>query len=384
MSATAAPTSALGRYRAAKPATKPQIGISEKPWGLPGEEHKLWVVPLMKGQTPPAPSTLGTGQGRFRVQLLLSRPGYPVTSEREHRFIDELIGDSHIVITKPLAERSPSDPTNVILLARGNGRQVEFVGLPNEGGYLGKLTADAIFADSFDQAEALAYEAVAPFLSAWSLQLDIPVHLETTQVTNLETHTSALRVRTPSFEMQFAGGETPALSEEFCQYASLYREGMNSNSVFYRFLCFYKIIESLFIRRTRVAEADKKAGGEPQRVSETIPSDNAEILTLLKKVYPWRTQWDSLAIAQIVPVEARGKKIGWLRQQYLGPLRVGIAHALLKTGEVRVTLDKLKDQEHVNKWLPLCRILARLMLHNDFPTEFQLEMKPLWSNLNPR
>jgi hypothetical protein len=88
-------------------------------------------------------------------------------------------------------------------------------------------------------------------------------------------------------------------------------------------------------------------------------------------------QWDDFALEQIVPAEVAGKKIGWVREKHLYPLRVGIAHALLDSGEVRITLDKLEQIQEVNKWLPLCRILARLLLRNEFPDEFGFAMMPL-------
>ena len=167
------------------------------------------------------------------------------------------------------------------------------------------------------------------------------------------------------------------VTDDFCQYASMYREGMNSNSGFYRFLCFYKIIESIPLRRGRTNEAAKKAGQDVRRFHEIIPANEAELLVLLKQLYPWRQQWDSLALGQLVPSEVLGKKIGQVRDKYLNPLRVGIAHALLRTGEIRITLDKLDHIQTVNKWLPLCRILARMMLRNEFPAEFGLTMQPL-------
>ncbi len=74
-----------------------------------------------------------------------------------------------------------------------------------------------------------------------------------------------------------------------------------------------------------------------------------------------------------------GKKIGWVREEYLNRLRVGVAHALLKTGELGITLDNLEHIQQVNKWLPPCRIPARMMLRNEFPTEFGLPTKPLLS-----
>jgi len=166
-------------------------------------------------------------------------------------------------------------------------------------------------------------------------------------------------------------------NDDFCHYASLYREGMNSNSAFYRFLCFYKIIESIPARRRRTAEAAKQAGEEVRRFREVMPVNRDEVLALLKEVYPWRVQWDSFALDQIVPAEIMGKRISGVREKVLNPLRIGIAHALLKTGEVRISLDKLEHIQKVNLWLPLCRVLARLMLQNEFPDEFALAMKPV-------
>jgi hypothetical protein len=357
--------------------TPPSMSTSEKPWGIPGEEHNLWVVPLKEGQKPPSPKELRGQPGKYKIQLLLSRPGYPLTAEREFKFIDEMVGESHVAIAKPLKQRGPDDVDRVLLEATGGGKQIRFTGLPNDNGYLGKLVVDELLAQNFADAETQAYQSLAPFLSGWSLHLDIPVHVETVQVTDLQTHTSSLRVRTPHFEMTFAGGLSPLLSDDFCQYASLYREGLNSNSGYYRFLCFYKIIESIPLHRSRINNAARQSGKQVRSFREVIPSTKDGLLALLKDLYPWRMQWDDFALEQIVPAEVAGKKIGWVREKHLYPLRVGIAHALLDSGEVRITLDKLEQIQEVNKWLPLCRILARLLLRNEFPDEFGFAMMPL-------
>jgi hypothetical protein len=339
-----------------------------KAWGVPGEEYKLWVVPVMKGQNRPGPAELGGKPGLYKVQFLLSRPGYPIMGEREHKFIDDVVGDSHIVIAKPARVRKPEDIDHILLEVKGRG--IRFIGTANDNGYLGKLSVAELPAASMQDAENVAYECLAPFLSAWSLHLDIPVHVETIQITELRTSMSSLRVRTPTFEMTFAGGVSPLLTDEFCHYASLYREGLNSNNNFYRFLCFYKIIESIIARRGRIDQAKRKAGEEIHRIPERLPNETAGFMALLKEVYPWRTNWDDMALEQIFPKEVWDKKLTAIRDKYFDPLRVGIAHALLKTGEVRITLDKIDHLQQVNKWLGLCRVLARVMLCHEFPKEF--------------
>lgn len=314
--------------------------------------------------------------GPYRVQFLLGRPGYPNTKEREFKFIDEIVGTCHIRIAKPKSERGPHDTDKMVLQIVGpTGKNYRLVGEPNDDGFLGKLVAE-LEADNAVAAEHEAYGAITPILSAWAMNSDVPLHIETIQVTDLKTHVSSLRVYTPHFEMNMPGGVSPFLQDDFCHYASIYREGLNTNSPFYRFLCFYKIIESLIAKRGREAGARKAAGQDPRREYEVIPETTEQVLVLLKHLYPWRNSWDELGLMQIFPEEVRGKKVTVIRDNHLRPLRLGIAHALLDKGEITVILDKMEYIQAVNKWLPLCRVCARWMLLNDFPRECALGMGP--------
>ena len=207
------------------------------------------------------------------------------------------------------------------------------------------------------------------------MHLDVPIYIETIQITELATHTSSLRFRMPHLNMTFAGGITPLLDDEFCHYASLYREALNSNSGFYRFLCFYKVIESIVVRRGRLNQAKRLIGAPIRSVPERVPSSDDQLRALLAEIYPWRKSWDEMAVKQIFPDEVRGKKVTYIRDHHLNPLRVGIAHALLKSDEVPATLDRIDHIQLANKWLPLCRVLARLMLRHEFPTEFAMTIQ---------
>jgi hypothetical protein len=93
---------------------------------------------------------------------------------------------------------------------------LQFNCVVNEGGYVGKIVIENLYAQNYSQAEAIAYRALTPFLSAWSVTLDIPLNIETIQVTDLTTHTDMLRVRSPFVEMKPGGGVGPVLSQEFC------------------------------------------------------------------------------------------------------------------------------------------------------------------------
>src|SRR5207245_1178130 len=101
----------------------------------------------------------------------------------------------------------------------------------------------AVDAQDFDDAELKAYRALAPTLSIWSLQRDIP--LQVFQIDSIELATGNARTSfvNPSLEVAWAVPARGTMSEEFRRYASLYREASNSNTPAYQLLCFFKIIE---------------------------------------------------------------------------------------------------------------------------------------------
>jgi hypothetical protein len=135
-----------------------------------------------------------------------------------------------------------------------------------------------------------------------------------------------------------------ALSDEFCEYASLYREGMNANTPFYRFLCFYKIVESLYTRRSERAKEAKARGEEPRKYTEDVPLTSDAIRGLIGVIYPWRSRWnDDFTINQVLPPDANGKRFKAIREKELEPLRNRIAHALMRSGKIETVADRMED-----------------------------------------
>jgi hypothetical protein len=340
-------------------------------YGIPGEEQNMLV--MFSTVEHPFGSRPISLAGKFRVQFLLARPGRMQFSESQPTFLKDVVGDSHIGIAKPAGERTgDEDIIGMVLDVHHAGQILRFRCVPNGSGYVGKIEIESLTAADYMHAERIAYEALMPFLSAWSLTLDIPVFVETIQVTDLTTHTDMLKIRSPFVEMKPAGGVGSLLSEEFCQYASLYREGMNANSPFYRLLCFYKIIESLYLMRNEKAKEAKSRGIEPRKYSEDVPLTEDAIRGLIGLIYPWRATWDDdFTIHQVLPDEAKGKRFKAIREKTLEPLRDRIVHALMKSGKIESVADRLTDVNGVILWLPLLRLWTRLLLRIEFPTEFE-------------
>src|SRR5262249_36543969 len=117
---------------------------------------------------------------------------------------------------------------------------------------------------------------------------------------------------------------------------SLYREGLNSNSVNYQFLCWYKILEGInWIRGTELSAqpAGAKTGLALQR-AEVLPTTKEDMRKLVAELFPTLDsnggqdeRWDHVA-----PEEVLGWKFNRIRQDKLEQVRNKIAHMLTDAG----------------------------------------------------
>ena len=163
------------------------------------------------------------------------------------------------------------------------------------------------------------------------------------------------------------------LDAALATYGSLYREALNSTSTVYRFLCFYKIIESLYQRRDRLMHEAQQNGARLHHPREVIPGEANDFLPWLNAIFSVRHEWDDLDLATIFRQEALGKKIRRLYQDELRVVRNSIAHALLDAGELVASPDDAIPHGEVDKWLPLTKCIVRRLLKNEFAANFPPE-----------
>src|SRR5271155_4008969 len=96
---------------------------------------------------------------------------------------------------------------------------------------------------------------------------------------------------------------------EFEHTVALYREALNSNTEIYRFLCFYKILETSRKRRERLGRKHK-ATLKPIREGEQIPPRiKSEMESWMKALFHVNRDWDDGVLGQIFIPEILGKKI---------------------------------------------------------------------------
>jgi hypothetical protein len=351
--------------------SKGNLSFDVPTMGLPGEVGGISAIPR-SSVNPNHPVNIGGPEGlpgQYRVRFVFSRPGYALLPEHQV-VIGSLIGDSHLAITKPAHIPPDPDADQILIQATTPDGNFLLTGFPNKKGFLSHIETGAFLAKGFEDAQHKAFRALAPALSDWSIHLDIPLSVYQIETTEIRTGGVHARVTDPFFEMPWAINPQSQPDAEFRFYAGVYREALNSNSPIYRFLCLFKIMEAIRNRRDRLANEAKAAGQTFTRPPEKIPSDQQDFAPWLQVAYPFKNNWDELAITSVFRPEVVGKKFNKVIDSHLTPLRNDVAHVIIESGEITLSSDELLHAQKISQWLPLTRCMVRHMLRNEFPKEF--------------
>ncbi len=273
--------------------------------GFPGSYNHLVLTPRYPDGDPRNQHGPDGLPGLYRMRAVLSRPGFSVGDEYRFAF-GELgeSGSSHLQVRAELSGTAAL--TFEAQIARG--RQVEFTAFANVEGFISKIESALFEAPSFVTAHVMIYPTLCSVLSNWAAQLDVPLNIAVFELTEIASGAIRRAVRAPFAATPFIISGYLPLAHEFDRYIAFYREAMNSSSLLYEFLCFFKIIEGIRDRRIRIDAETAASGAVPSRPPETLPMDWAEASRWFRKIYrvrqPSEDEFDTL-----VPQEARGKKI---------------------------------------------------------------------------
>jgi hypothetical protein len=336
--------------------------------GFPGTYQTLHQIYQFKGDDPRNHLPLGGSPGLYEVTFILHRPGYKLQREGQLSFASGLRGDSHLAITRP-AYSPPGNPDadEIRIIGMTEDGTFEFIGLPNEKGYLGKFVTVPFRANNRGHAEEIAYRAIASPLSGMSVHLDIPLEIGHRETKELSNGSLSIGFVSPYLEAPMAINATSTFMPEFRSYAALYREALNTDSPVYEFLCLFKIIESLRGRRIRLAREAKRSNSGYAAPSEVLPSTIAEIKAWLEGLFYIRREFDLSTFDSAVPLDLRGRTASDVIDSVLNPLRVNVAHALFGNGgELPLSSDDLMHTHKITNRLLVTKCLVRRMLKNDF------------------
>jgi len=340
-----------------KPTTS--VNIPQSKLGLPGASYQLHAHGGKKGD-PPSFSAVALPD-KYRVVLTLTRT---VPETHNLTFQAGLMGDSYVHFAKPEGERAASDADEMVIFCGHGNQRLELRGAANQHGRLGKISVE-MSAGSFWEAETIAFGAASPFLSSLAFDLDIPMRIAQMDALQLSTNNSSMTYTCPYTNVVPPGGESSNVP--YVQsLLSLYREGINSYSPNYQFLCWYKIVEGINSKREDETKISKSA--LPLKYPERLEKTAAEQRKRLEEAFPFiklcgtpDAAWDD-----IVPVDVRDWKFNRVREKKLEPLRNRIAHMISEaSGDLSLSPDSRENLREVNKWLSVLRFIARVMIMNE-------------------
>jgi hypothetical protein len=113
----------------------------------------------------------------------------------------------------------------------------------NERGELAQVTR-SVMATWHEEAFDIFFNGLAPSLDYLSFLSNTPIVVDLTEARDEANHITIVTFRTPYANMVLAEGLW-GLSTPLFPIYGLYRESLCSNSNFYRFLCFFKIMEGI-------------------------------------------------------------------------------------------------------------------------------------------
>jgi hypothetical protein len=293
--------------------------------------------------------------GAYLVTATLARRGSPNIPYVYVTDPNMMEGDSHLWLPEATGEGGAVGVLSIVHTSYEDG-DTAFELVPNRQGRLGKIRT-MLRAESAGDAHKKAYRLLNPFLCDLSYRYDVPIEVLQMNVAELATWTLG-GVKDDDFHEkvfdseQFLGdglnyGKLPHY--EF--FTRLYREGVNSSSVDYGFLCFYRVAEGINkLRRKLIIEQEGKSPEEvtsPSVVSEVVEGDEA---------------------SQVFPADMLGESL-WIAFKSLENDRVKVGHAFLHSedpleGHDDIISDRLEAEEQAGIRRAQARYIARRLMES--------------------
>lgn len=234
-----------------------QASIPIDELGRPGLPGQLVIVPIFKGSDETDESRLSDESERtFKIKAMLGK--HPSSDTNISANIDADSGRSYVIASENAAYTKLATAEGELFLHHNKNREISLV----EYQCKAKISRDA---------RTKFLDALNPFLDQISYTANIPLHV--TQITCIDTKHSIQSVdyTVPHPIVQINPHNAEVRTELIPVYA-LYREAKNSGSAFYKFLCYYKILEGIYLHlRPSIFKQAKKKSIEITRSKEVIP-----------------------------------------------------------------------------------------------------------------
>ncbi len=226
--------------------------------GPPGVPGHLVIVDKLEGDKRTDDEQLHDKSERlFHVAAILSKA--PLVDENIDLAIDAERGASYV----------NAHEDAVTSLVKTSFGQISFS--HNSRRELAKIDFDCA-AHSIDEALQTFHTAVSPFLNHISYVANVPLYLARTECYDHKNHVHGYNYTNPHPHVTLNAHAATIFNRILPLYA-LYREAKNATSSFYKFLCYYKILEGAYAHIRPAFFSDAKAKGIAVATEkETVPA----------------------------------------------------------------------------------------------------------------
>ncbi len=296
-------------------------------------------------------------EGAYQVTATLTRRGSPNIPSVYVTDPNMMEGDSHLWLPEVRRDDGAVRVVSIVYTSHEEGNTA-FELVPNRQGRLGKIST-VLRAENAGDAREKAHRLLNPFLCDLSYRYDVPIEVLQMNIAELATLTLG-GVKDDDFQEktfdpeQFLGdGLNYADLGHYEFFTRLYREGVNSSSVDYGFLCFYRIAEGIIkLRRKWVMEQEGKSSNDvtgPSVVSEVVEADDA---------------------SGAFSAEMQGESL-WSVFKSLEDDRAKVGHAFLHSedpleGHADIISDRLEAEEKAGTRRARARYIARRLLQKEY------------------
>jgi len=192
----------------------------------------------------------------FEVKALLSKELF--FNQKVDFSIDEKAGSSFFVL-----------PPNAVKMLIPNTFGV-FACHKNEANELSLITTD-IDTNGWEEAFQIFFKVVSPFLDHLSFITNSPFIISKVYCRDKKNDYSVHSYEVPYYPVSI-NPDINSIPNELIPIFSLYREAKNNVSSYYRFLCFYKILEGIFKNiRPQLFSLAKERNITIQSIKEKVP-----------------------------------------------------------------------------------------------------------------
>ena len=189
--------------------TNLQIPVNYQEWSLPGQRFALTLTPENPSGSP----------GAYRATFALHRPGCPLDTGQNAFAAELLEGDSYLKL---------KDSANLKVEVRMGGSSsapLHAITSRNSRGFVAKFKTDPFQARDLADARRIAFRTLAPLLSLWSIECNIPISIYRMDIIEQATSSRSTDVVAPFPELEFNPPTNP-VGLKFRGYAKLYRESL--------------------------------------------------------------------------------------------------------------------------------------------------------------